>query len=385
MIITTMMFFTVPWFLSPSQRVLYAIVASIINSIGWSYYGAWGLLLYNLTPNIAERDRLIATQKFVELLGVWLPSLVSVFVDFLPRISNAGQQNIYTGFAVFFMIILAVTSIFGFFNMRERVPLASKEELKDVSLLESVKIVVKNRPLFVLLLSEFFAGFKGTVGGASESFFWLNCTGRLTNGTLSGLFTGLPNYIITPLTPKLIRRFGARNTAVGAGLFGGVAYFTFFLIGYAPTRNNIINLAWIIFALTICGLPNCVMNVCTPVLKGDMYDYLEWKSGIRSEGLVNAVSGYFTKLSTSVQGYLSGVIFDIINYVPAKDSLGNLVPLTDKNVLLGIFAVFALAPALARFGYGVSLLLFNVHGDFKVKMLEDLAVRRASKVNGKQV
>ena len=107
-----------------------------------------------------------------------------------------------------------------------------------------------------------------------------------------------------------------------------------------------------------------------------MYDYLEWQSGLRSEGLVNAVSGYVNKLSGSVIALVSGAVFDWIKFTPQKDRYGNIVPHSDPRVRQGIFGVFALAPAIARFGYGASLLMFNVHGKFKQEMLDELAVRR---------
>lgn len=375
-IMTTLSFFIVPWFIPASGRFVYALVMSILHSIGFSYYGAWNILLYNLTPNTSERDTLIATQKFAELIGVWIPSMVPVVLDFLPKLITVKQQTLYTGFAVFFVIFAALFSLIAFFRTKERVPMATSDQMKETSVFKSFLAIAKNRPFLVLLLSGFFSGVKG-IGGASESFFWLNNTGRLTNGTIAGLFTGIPNYIITPTTPKLIRRFGARNVAVAAGIFGGVMYTVMFLIGYKPFGNSIANLVYLTIMLTICGLPNCVMGVCNPVLTGDVYDYLEWKIGVRNEGLVNAVNGYITKLSSSVIGLLQGLVFDLIRYQPLRDLAGNLIPQTDEKMLLGIFAVFALAPAVARFGYGVSMLLFNVHGKFRDQMLADLAQRRA--------
>ncbi len=132
--------------------------------------------------------------------------------------------------------------------------------------------------------------------------------------------------------------------------------------------------------LTVAGLPNHIMSFCDPLLDGDVFDYLEWKSGIRNEGLVNAVSGYVNKLSGSFHAYLSGAVFDWIKFSPQIDKFGNLVPHPDPKVLRGIFGVFCLAPAVARFGYGLALLLFRVHGPFKEQMQRDLAVRRAERI-----
>jgi hypothetical protein len=71
---------------------------------------------------------------------------------------------------------------------------------------------------------------------------------------------------MTPLSSKFIHRFGARNTIIGAALFGGAAYTAMWAIGYHPfgatfDDHLIFNLVWMAFALTVCGLPNRVIAV----------------------------------------------------------------------------------------------------------------------------
>lgn len=382
--IASILFYTVPASFSDTQMFFYALIGTIVYGIGFSYLSGWELLLYNITPNTIERGTLIATQKFVNLF-TWLPSLVPVFVDFVPNITknSVTQPEVYKGFSTFFVLFAVAGAIFGFFNMRERVSIASKEEMKETGFFKSAKSILTCRPLGALLLSNFFGGIKG-VGGASEDFFWLNCTGKLSNRLLCSLFTGIPNYFITPLAPKLIGKIGLRTTAISAGIFSGVAYTVLYFVGYKPTGNSLIDFIWVTVALTICGLPNHVMGVCDPLLKGDMYDYLEWQTGIRNEGIVNAVSSYVNKLSSSVHSWLSGAVFDWIHFKPQKDIYGNIVPHKNPKVLHGIWGIFCLAPAAARFGYGLSLLLFNVHGQKKEQMLAELEEHRIARTAIKQ-
>lgn len=377
--IASVLFYTVPVNFSASQMFIYALVSTIIYGIGFSYLSGWELLLYNITPNTNERGTLIATQKFVNLF-TWLPSLVPVFVDFVPGVTKNAvtQPEVYNGFSIFFVLFAVAGALFGFFNMRERVSIASKEEMKETGFFKSAKSIITCRPLGALLISNFFGGIKG-VGGASEDFFWLNCTGKLSNRLLCSLFTGIPNYFITPLAPKLIEKIGLRTTAVSAGLFSGLAYTVLYFIGYKPTGNSLVDFIIVTVGLTICGLPNHVMGVCDPLLKGDMYDYLEWQTGIRNEGIVNAVSSYVNKLSSSVHSWLSGAVFDWIKFKPQKDIYGNIIPHKNPKVLQGIWGIFCLAPAAARFGYGISLLLFNVHGETKERMLAELEEHRIAR------
>lgn len=391
--IANIMLFTAPAFLVHEwQKVVWVVFAIFVYNLGMSYFGAWGIMLYNITPNTNERDSLIATSKFMELFGTWLPSIATVCVSVLPKATNnkVGMQDVYTWFAVFLALIAAATAFYGFKNMRERVPLASREQMQEIGVIESFKNVFKNRPMFVLVLSGFFNGFK-SVGVASESFYWMHNSKDLLHSAIAGIFTGIPAYIMTPLAPKLIRKFGAKNVCVGSGIFAGIAYLGTFLIGICGNGgkgflvdwsgcNTIINMAVIVICLTICGLPNSLMNVAGAVLQGDVYDYSEWKTGARNEALVQTVQNYFSKASNSVIQLLSGVVISAVGYVARKNEFGNIIPESNHNVLLGFWAVFCLLPAVARFLYGITLMFFNVTGKTKEQMLKDLEVRRREKI-----
>ena len=396
--IAMIMLFTTPSFLVHEwQKVIWTVIAIFVYNLGMSYFGAWTIMLYNITPNNNERDNLIATSKFTELFGVFLPSIASMFVGFLPKATDnaIGMQDIYTGFAVIIAVIAAFTAFFGFSGMRERVPLASREQMQEVGVIESFKNVFKNRPMFILVLSGFFNGFK-SVGASSESFYWMHNSKNVAHGSIAGLFTGIPNYIMVPLAPKLIRKFGAKKVAVASGIFAGLAYGTTFLIGLAGMNrssgdrgflvdwdggNTIVNLAVLTICLTICGLPNQLMNVAGAVLQGDVYDYSEWKTGMRNEALVQTVQNYFGKAANSITQLLSGVVISAVGYVARKDEFGNIVPESNENTLIGFWAIFCLMPAIARFLYGVTLMFFNVDGKVKEQMLKELEIRRRERVN----
>ncbi len=380
--ISSILLFMIPVMLNSNQRLIYCTVVTILNGIGHSYFGGWNLLLYNITPNLNERSRLIATQKFVELFN-YMPALVPVFVDILPRVTNNAiiQPQVYSGASYLFVVVAVCACLFGFFSMRERIPQASKEEMKQVGIIKSFINAVKNRPFVALMLANFCGSIGGIRGSAGEDFFWLNCTGKLSNRFLASLFTGMPNYITTPMAPKIIRRFGVRKTAICGAIFSGIGWVVLYIIGYSPTDNSFLNFCWITFMLTTLGLPNRIIGVCEPMLMGDMYDYMEWRSGVRNEGVVNAINGYVNKLSGSIIGVLSGLVYDIIKFKPNLDSFGNAIPHTNPTVLRGIFGIFTLIPAVSKFGYAAALLLFNVTGDFKVKMDSELVQRRLDKAN----
>ncbi|MGN0559858.1 MAG: MFS transporter [Candidatus Fimenecus sp.] len=386
--VAIVMLFTTPSFLATTtSKVIWAVIAIFAHNLGMSYFGVWQILPFDITPNVNERNNLLAAQKFMELFGQLLPGLLPFFVDLLPRQTNnaVGMQDVYSGYAVIMVIISAATAFYGFFVMRERVPLASREQMKEVSILQSFKIAFKNRPMLVLQLNYFLNGFKG-IGASNEKFFWMHNAGALSYSSIASIFTGMPSFIITPLVPKMIRKFGARNLGIYAGLFGGTAYTLMWIIGYKPfgewdSGGSIVaNLVYMTIMLTICGLPNSVINVVGTILQGDVYDYGEWKYGVRNEALIATVSGYFQKAANAINGLLSGVVISLIGYTAHKDVFGNVVRETDSGILRGFWFIFCVMPALARTLYGVSLIFFNVHGKFKEQMLKDLDERRLEAV-----
>ena len=380
-----MMLFSTPG-LTGTAQAIYVAVATIIYGLGMSYFGAWNLMTYNITPNINERNNLITTTKFVELFGTFIPSMLPILVKFLPKLNpDVTNADVYKGFAVFMLFFAASFAVYGFFNMRERIPLQSREEMNQTSVIGSLKNIVTNRPLIVIILAEFFNNFKA-VGGSTESFFWLNNSGNYAYRSICGLFTGIPNYFMVPFAAKLVRKFGARATAIGAGLFGLAAYSLMFVLGYpngAILSDNfedksILNFIAVVVLLTLAGLPNKVINVANPILTADALDYMEWKHGLRNEALVTTVQGYFIKLATACTGWLSGMVLHWINYVPMKDELGHDIANKDPGVLRGIWIVFCILPALARGLYGLSFFLYPIHGELQQQMIVELADKRAA-------
>ena len=101
---------------------------------------------------------------------------------------------------------------------------------------------------------------------------------------------------------------------------------------------------------------------------------------MRNEALVQTVQNYFGKAANSITNLLSGVVISLVGYVARKDEFGNIVAESNYNTLFGFWAVFCLLPAIARFLYGVTLLFFNVDGQFKEQMLKDLEIRRRERV-----
>lgn len=372
-----------PWILpgGMSQLAYLGIFAVLyyVGSIANSFYNpAYSALLYNLTPNVDERNRLIAADTYVDLLGVWIPSLFPFLIDFMPE--SVSRQSIYIGGALFFVLLVILFRTFGFFSLRERVPLASRQEMNKVSIWKSVKIVAKCQPMWILLIKGFFEVGRG-ISSRVQNDFWLNCYGKVSYSTITSLFTGLPSYFVLPLAPKLTKKMGLKNLGSLSYAIGGISYIVMWAIGYNPfgEKHLVLNLIYITIMLTFAGSFNSVQRYCNTALTGDMYDYVEWKTGIRNEGIMSAAMGYINLIVNQVSTLLSGGLITVLG-IRSKYMGGQLVRQTDPVMLKNIWGLFALSIGIGRTIEAVLLLFFKVHGKTREQMMRDLAVSRASKV-----
>ncbi len=373
----------VPWILPTGfSQILYLIIFAVLyycGSIANSFYTpAYSALLFNLTPNVDERNRLIAADTYVDLLGVWIPSLFPFLVDFLP--GSVSRRAIYIGGAIFFIALVIIFRIYGFFTLRERVPLASRQDMNEVSVWKSLKMVATCQPMWILMIKNFF-GVGKAVGVRVQNDFWLNCFGKVSYSTITSLFTGLPSYFVLPLAPKLTKKLGLKN--LGALSYGvcGITYIIMWLIGYNPfgDSHTVLNLIWMTIALTFAGAFNSIQRYCSTAMTGDMYDYVEWKTGIRNEGIMSAATGYISLISNQAATLISGGLITVLG-IRSKYMGGQLVRQTDPTMLSHIWTIFALAPGIGRTLKGITLWFFCVHGKTREQMMHDLAVTRASKV-----
>lgn len=364
-----------PGSLSQIALIVFFAIDYYVTSIANSFYTpSYQALLFNLTPNVKERNRLIATDTYIDLLGVWLPSLFPFFVDFLP----VNTRAVYTGGAVIFISMVIIFRIYGFFTLRERVPLATREEMQQVSIMKTLKSVLSCQPMWILLIKNFL-GVGKAVGVRIQNDFWLNCFGKISYGTLTGFFTGLPSYFVLPFAPKMTEKLGLKNLASLSYAISGFSYLIMYFVGYNPTKKLIPDLIWMTLALTVAGSFNSVQRYSSTSLQGDLYDYLEWKTGIRSEGTVTAAMNYVNLIITPASQFISSGILESA-HIKSIYRNGRLIRQTNPKMLKATWAVFSLAPAFGRIAKAVLLFFFKVHGETRRQMMEELARIRSEKV-----
>ena len=133
------------------------------------------------------------------------------------------------------------------------------------------------------------------------------------------------------LMPKLVQRFGKKNTAILGFAICVIADLINFFI---PT--NIYSFT-ILSAIAFIGIS--IPNGITWALVSDVIDYGEWKTGSRKEATTYSLFNFSRKLAQALAGFMSGIGLSLIGYMPNVAQT--------EGTLLGIKALLTLYPALA--------------------------------------
>ncbi len=188
--------------------------------------------------------------------------------------------------------------------------------------------------------------------------------------TVKSVITGLPAFLLSPFAVKAIKRFGGSlNFIKGHVLTIMFTLSTTFFVGYKSWPR-------IIYMFLMDALRS-VMDMWSPVAHGkmnyEMYDYVEWKTGYRSEGITASVDGMLNKLiKNNLSSLFGNAVTQWTGYkgwdIPANEQperfLKTIWPLMYVGVFFGEVVVL------------IALFLFKYPHDPK-EVEKDLVQRRA--------
>jgi GPH family glycoside/pentoside/hexuronide:cation symporter len=142
---------------------------------------------------------------------------------------------------------------------------------------------------------------------------------------IGGVPMGIGIFAVWPLA----KRFGKRNVT----LWGFVLYALGSLICWIFPTNMVIVLIGQ-FIKNIGGLPCAYVFMA---LFADTLDHLEWKSGIRSDGIAMSIYNIIAcAMIGIVTGIFNGLLANAGYIAPELDALGNTVAFTQPEAVTGV-------------------------------------------------
>ncbi|MDE7330645.1 MAG: MFS transporter [Lachnospiraceae bacterium] len=206
--------------------------------------------------------------------------------------------------------VLAVAAfLINFFGTKERVKSAGAEagKTEDIPFTVGIKALFKNKYWIMMtgMLALFFLMY--SVNGGATVYYAKDILGdRNLVGTINGIFN-VVQIAGMFFIAMLVKKYGKRNVFAIGLVLNTVGMMVLNFSGGAM---------WLIVVSSIIrGIGNACGGATMWAMVSDTIDYGEWKTGVRTEGLVNSACSFGYKIGNGIGSALLGLILEIGGYV----------------------------------------------------------------------
>lgn len=128
---------------------------------------------------------------------------------------------------------------------------------------------------------------------------------------LYGLLVGIPGALCLFAATKIVKKIGGmkRLLIVSQILSIGIRIIAFF-VGYQSIGRMICVMA----LMSVVQIPANMMDIAHRSLTSDSIDYVEWKTGVRNEGISFSVQNFISKMQAAVSALIKGYILKFLGY-----------------------------------------------------------------------
>lgn len=323
--------FTVPDGLTDTAKIIYIFVTyNLVSSVIYTAINVpYATLNSLITQDQYERSVLSIFRMLLATVGTLIITNMTLpLVQFFGENTSAWTKT-FAVFGVLSVIVFLIT----FTGTKERVVPAEHTHQEKIPFVKGIKLLFKNKYWIMITLTLVLIFINYSLNGGAAVYY---AKVVLHNEKLVGpmnLVASLVQIAVMFFTAFIIKRIGKRNMLmIGAVIYGiGFAMFAFVGTSYVG----------IMLASAIKGIGNAGISSCMFAIVSDTIEYGEWKTGYRTEGLVNSASSFGFKVGNGLGSAMLGWILGLGGYVEtaAEQSAGALLSINMLFIYIPVAAV----------------------------------------------
>lgn len=299
--------FSVPASWSSAPKLVYVFITyNLVSTVIYTAINVpYSALNALMTQDPYERSVLSIFRNLLATAGtLTINTFTLPLVEFFGNNTSAWTKT----FCVFGL--LSVTAfLINFFGTKERVKSVASEsgQTDTVPFTVGIKALFKNKYWIMMtgMLALFFLMY--SVNGGATVYYAKDILGdRNLVGTINGIFN-VVQIVGMFFIAMLVKRYGKRNVfALGLILD---------IIGMLVLNFSGGMMSLIVVSSVIRGIGNACGGATMWAMVSDTIDYGEWKTGVRTEGLVNSACSFGYKIGNGMGSALLGLILEVGGYV----------------------------------------------------------------------
>lgn len=306
--ISGVLLFSVPISWAETPKLIYVFITyNLVSTVVYTAINVpYSALNALMTQNPYERSVLSIFRNLLATAGT-----LTINIFTLPLVEFFGNNALaWTKTFFIFGIVAIIAFLYTFWGTSERVKSVAQlqsTENNDVPVLVGIKALFKNKYWIMMtgMLALFFLMY--AINGGSTVYYAKDILGdKNLVGTINGIFN-IVQICGMFFIAMMIKKFGKRNIfALGLVL----DIIGMLILNYS---NGVMSL--IIISSVIRGLGNACGGATMWAMVSDTIDYGEWKTGYRTEGLVNSACSFGWKIGNGIGSALLGLILEAGGYV----------------------------------------------------------------------
>ena len=359
--IGTVLLFSIPTGWSQTAKLIY---------IFFSYNLAFTVLFTGINLPYATLTALMTQDQYersvLSIFRMILATCGTLFIKTctLPVVKFFGDDaRAWTMTFVVFGFLEIVTFMITFLFTRERVNTTEDENRLKIPVSLGFKALVKNKYWFMATLNLILIFIAQGINGSAEVYYTKIVLG---NSSLVGTFSvalQATQIICMFFIAGFVKKFGKRNV-----LMTGAAVM---IVGYGIMGLASENLTLLIAGCILRGVGNAGISACMFAMVTDTIEYGEWKTGIRTEGLINSAASFGQKIGNGLSSVLLGAILSIGGYVGTAAS-------QSASAITAIRTSYIYVPIILTVIQIIVLFFYHLDEEYD-SILNDLKSRRISK------
>ena len=352
--------FTNPFSGSSTAGVIWAACTYIIAGMLYTLTNIpYGALAAVMTEDSEQRNKINTSRGIGMNIGMMIVNFCSA--PLMLYFSGAGAEVAngrgYTMTAIVYSVISVPLFLIVFFTSRENVVTTVKED--KISISATIGNLVKNKYLMIVsaVMALQMTAFMGRI--AVMSYWIIYCLGSFSLIAVIMTIPTVAGTVGALFVPSLAKKIGKRNVLMYSLALQGLC-----LLGLYFTPFD--NLTMVIVITVIFGLLNIGFPM-TLSMVADSVDYMELKSGVRTDGTAYATYGLATKLGNALGAAVGVMLLAAFGYVAGAEQT--------ERALHGINIVVNMLPGILFLGAAACCLLWNISDEEADDMRRQLKER----------
>ncbi|MFR5875218.1 MAG: MFS transporter [Eubacterium sp.] len=385
--VATILFWSGPVLLQDVRSMTAKIIYMYISYIVWEFFYTlgdvpfWGMSTA-ISPSPSDRTRAISSARFLSGLigGLSSSFLLPVLMDLSTNgVIGWSLKEVFAFLgllsAIFCLVLFSLAGVFT----RERVVQTVQEE----SIFEGFKYLFKNKPLMLIVLGNVLATIS-SVASVFGSYYYNEVLNLMSMNVIVSLLGSIGGYLGYIILPIIKRRLDNRQivffTAITKAAVGTICFF----IGVKHYDVWYIAVPVLAFQNIVLMFVGTINQIVPTEMIGDTVDYMEWKTGVRNEGISFSVLTFVNKLTSSLSTSIATALLPVIGYIVTTNTLADGTTETiakctsaaGQPTQFWLWTFFTIIPNVAGLISVIPYFFYDLRGEKLKNIRAEMKVRR---------